>query len=141
MRIHTNKLTLSGLRECLAHAKASGKVTQDIEFVVESSHGSRSHARAFDIQLGTYDQHSGPTNSRHFKNTGTHGASHIWAATYDEWGHFLALVFLCDRDAKAGQYEGHADFHKQTNDAYLTVTDEHARDYARHSAAGRYMGD
>ena len=142
MRIHTNKLSALDIRECLEAAKKAGKVTDDIEFVVGPTvFGSKSHKRAVEVQLGTYDQHSGPTWSRHFKNTGTYVAYHVWAATYDEWGHFLALVFLCDRGAKAGTYNGHDSFHTITKDAYLTTTDQHQRAYEAASAAGRYQGD
>jgi hypothetical protein len=142
MRIHTSKLGRLDVRECLAAAQRSGKVTSDIEFVIGPvEYGSKSRDRAFEVQLGTWDQTSGPTKSRHFKNTGTYGADRVWAATYDEWGHFLALVFLCDRNATAGPYKGHDDFHAKTHDAYLTITDEHQRAYQAASAAGRYQGD
>lgn len=142
MRIHTNKLNAHDIRHCLAYAQRSGKVAPDIEFVVGPVlNGSRSHARAFEVQLGTWDKTSGPKKSRHYKSSGTHGADSIWAATYDEWGHFLASVFLCDRQAVAGHYESHRDFHAKTRDAYLTTTDQHQRAYDAASAAGRYQGD
>ena len=141
MRIHT-ELNTQTLRGCLAQAKFQRKVTDDVHFVVGPNlYGSRSHDHAIEIQLGTYDKTTGPTRSRHYKNSGTHGADTIYAATYDEWGHFLALVFLCDRKAKAGPYNGHDDFHAKTHDAYLTITDEHQRAYQAASAAGRYQGD
>ena len=139
MRIHTNKLNLRGLYDCLDHAAAARLVAPSVFFTADSAHGSRSHGSAYEIQLGTYSKTDGPTRSRHYKNSGVYGASSVYAASYDEWGHFLARVFLRDRNAVCGPYQSHADFHAKTARKYETITDEHARDYAAHS--GSYRGD
>jgi hypothetical protein len=137
MRIHTS-LTYSDMWAMLVAAKQAGKITQDIDFTANSMYGSKSHLRAFEIQLGTYDKHSLPPGTkdprgkayrvRRFKNSGKSGAysdggggpfgrcdESVYAATYDEWGWFLAYLFAADRLAKAGIYDGAADFQRKTD--------------------------
>lgn len=121
MKVHSDILSETSVRAALRHAQVIDKVTYDIQFVVFDTKGSRSHCRGFDIQLGTYDKTSGPTKSRRYKNSGQYGADSIWAATYDEWGWFLAALFSIDPDATAGPYKGLADFNRQTSDKYTPV--------------------
>jgi hypothetical protein len=40
------------------------------------------------------------------------------AASYDEWGWFLAALFRADPNAKAGPYKNEPDFHRKTEGAY-----------------------
>jgi hypothetical protein len=119
MRLHTS-MTGTAVETALQRAKDKGKISPDVTFAVfGSGYGSRSHSRAFEIQLGTLDKTSGPKNSRHFKNTGQEEASRIYAATYDEWGWFIAEIFNIDPAAKFGLYDGQINFEVQTNDAYI----------------------
>lgn len=125
MKLHT-KLYSQALRKAMADTKAAGQMTEDIEFVQFAPEGSRSHDYGYKIQLGTYDQRSGPTNSRHYKNSGSRGArseymngENVWAATYDEWGWFIARIFAADPDARFGEYRGRDDFNRKTKNAYL----------------------
>lgn len=163
MRIHTNSDSpRSTIDQALRNAIRRGNVAPDVHFVVGPTvYGSRSHAHGVEVQLGTYDSSSGPTRSRHFKNTGTSGADHIWAATWDEWGWFLAEVFNYDPSAKAGPYVGREGFDAATSNAYTLkgcarcglhavehdgdglhcITCRHGLAYAAASAAGRYQGD
>lgn len=143
MRIHTNKSANARniIGASLGHAKYAGHVSSDVGFVVYEPHRSKTHGVAIEVQLGTDDKTSGPTKSRHFKNSGKHGADRLYAATYDEWGWFLSYLFDLDFEAVAGPYKGRDDFHKKTNDAYVTATEDHRRKYELASAAGRYMGD
>lgn len=167
MRIHISNPTGLTVDGALRTAKEQGKVTPDVHTVVFTHHGSRTHRTAVEVQLGTYDKTTGPTKSRHYKNSGTHGADSIWAATYDEWGWFLSALFAVDPTAKAGPYNGERDFHEKTNGAYrrtcvgtwqgepceapvgdrrfgdpsLCATHQDAVKYAQASAAGRYQGD
>lgn len=114
MRIHSNTLTRSDIVSALRQPE----IAPDIELVTFGVFSSRKRQRAYEVQLGTDDKTSGPTKSRHYKNSGTHGAGQIWAATYDEWGFFLADLFRLDPNAIAGQYNGADDFHAQTKGAY-----------------------
>lgn len=122
MKLHTNTLTSQDVRNALATAKEDGHITRDIEFVVFNSAGSRSHKRAFELQLGTPDKYSGPTNSRHHKNSGVAGASHIYAATYAEWGWLIDALFDLDESLVFGPYKSRQDFDTQTRDAFVKVT-------------------
>jgi hypothetical protein len=102
MRIHTDKLTSTDLQQVLTET--------DVSLYVLGESGSRSHRRAFDIALRG-------SGKRHTKrpNTGVFGAnSNEYAATYDDWGHFLAGLFTLDASAKAGPYKGVEDFHSTT---------------------------
>lgn len=132
MRLHTS-LYFGHVYDALRAAKMAGKVTEDVHFVVYSLHGSRSHERSFEIQLGTYDKHSLPAGTkdqygktmhvRRYKNGGDYGASDIYAATYFEWGWFMLAVFEQDPDALFGSKSGHGyngvvDFHEKTRYAF-----------------------
>lgn len=118
MKLHTDILTSMNIDEALNRAKEAGKVTRDIYFVQKNGAGSRSRRAGYEIQLGTDDKTSGPTNSRRFKNSGWTGADTVYAATYDEWGWFIAQLFEVDPDAIFGNYKGVEDFHEQTKNAY-----------------------
>jgi hypothetical protein len=86
-----------------------------VRFERNDEHGSRSHARAFDVIL---EGNSG----RRANFGGTHEA-----ATWDEWGIFLNSVFDTDPEAKTSYYKNEDDFHWQTNGRFefLTVADAH----------------
>ena len=116
MKLHT-KLDYSQITNAMREVKQRGQVTEDVFFVQFDYENSRSHANGWKIQLGTFDKTTGPTKSRHYKNTGQWGAdsdSRIWAATYNEWGWFIAEIFEMDPDATFGYYKGINDFHKKT---------------------------
>lgn len=132
MRLHT-KLDYIGVAYALQQAKRAGYVTGDVMFAGGlKPYGSRTHPGAFEVQLGTYEKDSLPEgyrdqngqrlHVRRFKNTGDSGASsewatgeNIWAATWDEWGWFIAYVFAADPDARFGHYASYAGFMTQTN--------------------------
>lgn len=123
MKLHT-RLHSSDIGRALARVHDLGLVARDVTFVEFTYQDSRSHPSGFKIQLGTYDKYTGPTGSRRYKNTGHLGASSawngepVWAATYDEWGWFIAEIFLADPRAKFGPYKDATDFHRQTKGAY-----------------------
>lgn len=124
MKLHTT-LYYSEVLQAMKTVKERGHVTADIQFVEFEMENSRTHPRGYKIQLGTYDQTSGPTRSRHFKNSGSHGAEsgvyggdRVWAATYDEWGWFIAELFTMDPAAKFGHYKTEQLFHEMTKNKY-----------------------
>jgi hypothetical protein len=131
MRLHT-KLSHRQVQWALEQAKLDKHVATDIEFVKLEYYGSQSRDHAFEVQLGTYDKTSGPTNSRHYKNSGSYGATseyfhgeNVWAATYDEWGWFIAEIFAMDPKAHwagGGGYESPADFHEKTEGKFQEVS-------------------
>jgi hypothetical protein len=62
-------------------------------------------------------------------NTGYAGGSRdSLAATYDEWGHFIAALYELDPDAQIGQYADRQHFNEITGDSYdpKTFTEDFA---------------
>lgn len=122
MKLHSNILTEASVYLALYEAKKRGKVADSVHFVVFKEQGSRSRKTGFEIQLGTYDKV--PGDKRTWKNSGQWGAESarngqgIYAATYDEWGWFIAELFAKDEDAIFGSYKGYDDFLRQTKFAY-----------------------
>jgi len=116
MRIHTS----------LTDAQVRSLRPVSVTFERLTSHGSRSHVRAFDVLLAG----SGNTGGQ-WGNSGKDGAAPYKAATWDEWGIFLGALFDADPAAKATYYHDGADFHWQTGDRFrdgaLTLAGQHLR--------------
>lgn len=79
-------------------------------------YGSRSRARAFDVAL----RGRGARHTRR-PNSGSYGAAQgDFAATYDDWGYWLAELFRRDPNARVGSiYNGRDDFHARTAGVFL----------------------
>lgn len=81
MRIHSNTLTSQDVFAAAYEARAT------VEVLTE--HGSRSRDHAFEVKL--------TGESRRRPNGGNYGAERdLYAATWDQWGVFLGILF--DRD-------------------------------------------
>lgn len=120
MILYTDTIARNDVWAALNRAKWNHKVTNDIDLVqFDGPNRSRNRKFSFKIQLGTYDKTSGPTKSRHYKNSGQYGAGDVWAATYDEWGWFIAELFAVDPDAIFGPYKGLDSFNAQTANKYI----------------------
>lgn len=142
MILHTS-LTERQARNALYRAQAAGLVTPDVGFAVFRARGSRTHARAIEVQLGTPDKWSLPegTTDRHgkrmrvrrYKNSGTRGATSEWntgmplyAATWHEWGWLMAFTFTADPQARFGGltgwgYRDARDFHYKTGNEFTRL--------------------
>ncbi len=75
----------------------------------------------------------------HLPNTGTNGAASYdrgysgnLAASWTEWGWFLARVFEEDPDARCGDYKGAEDFHAQTHGRFIEPRTPRERQLAPH---------
>lgn len=69
--------------------------------------GSRTSDHGYDVTLfGASERRS---------NSGGSGAGDEHAATWDQWGVFLAAVFDADPDARMTYYKDAGDFHYQTS--------------------------
>lgn len=106
MKLHTDTVTVSHVYAAAEHASqvSGGTVTVTRARIV----GSRSRAFGIDVALegdGTLGR------KRNASNTGI-------AATWSQWGHFLAAVYAQDPAGKFGPYADADDFHTRTNDAY-----------------------
>ena len=124
MRIHTNLLA-TDIHAALTAAKGKGHVANDVLFAVLDLHGSQSYTRAFEIQLGTRNQHSllglegeafdardKPQRTRRTRNG--HHDNYPYAAAWSEWGAFLAEIFELDPCAVCGYYKSAGDFDART---------------------------
>lgn len=109
MRIHTNNLDTGDAARILYALQRAGLVADHLHFHVLEQHGSRKRDHALEVQLGTYTKV--PGDLRSWKNSGTRGAESegwgegVYAATYDEWGYFLAALYLADSELWC-QYHG-----------------------------------
>lgn len=127
MILHT-KLTEAEVRDALHVIKFHGLVAEDVQFAVLTCRGSRSHARTFDLQLGTRRQFSlpygytdrhdrKPNGRRRLSVNGVEG--YAYAATWHEWGYFIAEIFSRDPEAtwrsRLGGYSSPGDFQDKTN--------------------------
>ncbi|HBH59913.1 MAG TPA: hypothetical protein DDY41_17665 [Arthrobacter bacterium] len=122
MRLHTNTLTWRAVHEALDRAILAGRIPAHVSLITCAEYRSRVRKAGIEIQLGTYDKE--PGDGRRWSNTGTHGANSeangegVYAATWNEWGWFLAEVFAADPEAKCNWYDGAAAFHARTKNAF-----------------------
>lgn len=120
MRLHTNTHTHTTIHEALDRAKANDLIAQHVYLETCTEHGSRKKNRAFEISLRSYDKVEGDGRRRPNQNT---GERELWAATYDEWGWFIAELFDVEPDAIFGHYIGQAGFDDLTHGAYPLTGD------------------
>lgn len=104
MRIHTN-LTHGDLADAARHA--------GVIIARSSQHGSRSREHAFEVNLSGSGRHGGQWGNGQGK-----------AATWDEWGIFLAELFRRDPKLTTRDYPSEEAFHWLTVDRYRTLTPE-----------------
>lgn len=101
MRIHSDTLTSLNVYEAARIARAEVEVT---------SHGSRSRNHAFNVTL------TGESKRR--PNSGKRGAGDDYAATWDQWGVFLAMLFALDPTMVTPYYADADEFHERTSDRF-----------------------
>lgn len=98
MRIHSSTIT----REELARAATMARVT----LLQCDTHVSRKRAGAFEVTLGGLSKN----RTQRFRTER--------AATYCQWGTFLAVLFATDPEMIAGPYDGLASFDAITRYAF-----------------------
>jgi len=131
MKLHTS-LSESEVYAALNEAHARGEVAWGVRFAVFTEARSNSHSRAFNIELGAADgdqrslvpgatnQYGKPQKYRRVRRDPDKGDGRF-AATWDEWGYFIAAVYRRDPRAVFGSpgaawgYKSEDNFHKQTN--------------------------
>lgn len=133
MRIHANTLAPHQIYEATC---AAGMTGVDVTL---TDHGSRSRARAYDVKLTG-------TSSRRPNGSNRDGEStDNYAATWDEWGMFLAALFAADDSLTIPHvYADVDDFHFKTGGRYhdLTADEQHKHhrwEYAGTAVTGAYM--
>jgi hypothetical protein len=110
MRIHLNTDRAAAeavIRHALITAKGAGRVAGHVYFDKLTTGNSRSHTTAADVHLFANCGDGKCPAGHRYANTGMAGAdSSMRAASYDDWGWFLAELFDAHPDAKAGPYKG-----------------------------------
>lgn len=131
MKLHTS-LSQDKVMAAFRLAQGSGHISQAVFPVVFEEHRSHTHPRSFEIQLGSQDYSPIPEPvNRYGREQKTRRRSHnlsCWAATWREWGWFIAEVFDADprsrwgtrprhdgRDHARWGYFDREDFHRKTN--------------------------
>lgn len=105
MRIHANTLTTSEIYKAARIARV------EVEHLTE--HGSRKRAHAFEVKL------SGESRRRP-NNNGAHGD--VFAATWDQWGVFLACLFDADNEITIpSAYEDRENFQFKTDARFVKI--------------------
>jgi hypothetical protein len=112
MKIHTDYLTYIDLCDAL---RVAGLPELYLE---HTAHGSRSRHHAFNVNLSSDAGRDRNGRKRRLENSGQYGAGYNFAATYDEWGYWLAELFERDPDMTATYYKSREDFHAQTGGKY-----------------------
>jgi hypothetical protein len=104
MRIHSDSLTHDDIHKAARIARVSyggGGFTK---------HGSRKRKHAFNVLL--------TGESRRRPNGGSRGAGDDYAATWDQWGVFLAVLFDADPNMVTPHYADAAEFHQRTSNRF-----------------------
>ena len=122
---------LSAAHRALAECQRAGTIAEHVSFKTCDTRGRRGTGIALEIQLEATRRDRG----RRAGNTGSYGASTgyggdgTFAATYDEWGFFIAALyriateengpgaFFCG-SAKYKVYADETDFHYKTGHTY-----------------------
>lgn len=103
MRIHTDGVENIDLDRAAFHA--------GVTFARKVRHGSRTHKHAWDVTLRG--------NSRRRPNHGGSGAAEGYAATWDQWGIFLAHLYNEDATMRcAGAYKDIDEFDFKTGERF-----------------------
>lgn len=113
MRIHSDVLTYVDMARAATSVEAHTGST--VDFLRFDRHGSRKRSRAFEIQLRS----DGRLTHRHTMND-----CNAYAATWDQWGWFIAHLFSVDPDAIVGPYNGLDDFNWQTDDKFTLTANQ-----------------
>jgi hypothetical protein len=104
VRIYTSQLTRQDLFDALPKGV----------YIDWSVHGSRKRARCFNVALSTDHNHRRPNPGHGFARE----LIGNYAATWDEWGLFLAVLFAKDPEAIAGVIASADDFAWKTGGHY-----------------------
>jgi hypothetical protein len=118
MRFHTDTLTPMHLHEIV---KSTGLAAEGVAIAHADMHNSRSHKAGIEIVLRASPGKDRFGKTRRNPNSGTSGAYNDYekAATYDEWGIFMAKLFELEPTASFGRtYKDADDFHASTKGAY-----------------------
>lgn len=137
MRIHSDYHNSSTVSAALLHCQAAGLIHPDVRLAVNTEHRSRTRRRGIEVQLGAPDgtpwflpepsrrhlegmaddkaiRAASVRRTRHGGSYGASGEFLRMAATWHEWGYFLAALFHDDPAMTAPYYDDAGDFEAKT---------------------------
>lgn len=120
MKIHTDHLVASDLHGALA---SCGLKAEGVAIDLLVPRGSRSRHHGFEVHLAANPGTDRFGKRRRHANTGHNGAdsaNYAKAATYAEWGVWIAALMNLDPEMIFGPYKGLNDFHQQTRNQFMT---------------------
>lgn len=106
MRAYSDFLTASDLRNAVPGGCTLELLTID---------APRVRRHGWDVKLRR------PASARH-ENTGRYGAGAEGAASWDDYGVWMAALFALDPAFKIANYDGREDFEAQTDGAYQVTS-------------------
>jgi hypothetical protein len=115
MKIHSDVLEQDDFYRALVDSYVAQEGVMIDKFKIE---GSRKRAFGYVVHLDALPGRDRNGKNRRPVNSGTSGAGQNTAATYDEWGYWLAELFERDPDMITDYYKSREDFHNQTNNNY-----------------------
>ena len=121
MRIHSDVLSHDHLEDAL---RASGLSAEGVFIEDSIYHGSRKRSRAIEVKLGANAGRDRNGKARRPTNSGYYGSDSrdpVKGATYEEWGYWIAELYVIDSKAVIGPYDDERDFHRATKNAYQRV--------------------
>lgn len=123
MRIYSDTLDVADLHE------AARRVNDDYPgcVVYVSDDAKLVDKRVRRIERAKLRSHRGIYHS----NTGDHGAGSEMAASWTEWGWWLAYLFAWDPAMRAGEYASVDDFHRKTGNRFIDTRTPRQRQVAR----------
>jgi hypothetical protein len=111
MRIHSDTLSTRDLFHALDEvATHTGSA---VDLLKAEKYSSRKRARALEVQL---------SSDGRLTHCRTMSDRNAYAATWDQWGWFIAHLYSVDRDAIVGPYADFQDFHRQTSYKFTAPT-------------------
>ena len=123
MRIHSSVLTAKDLHSAIGEA---GLPTAEVWVETLTQHRSTKRERAFEVRLAATQGRDRNGKARRPRNSGFYGAEsggpYLKAATYDEHGYWMAVLFAKDPEAIVGPYKGVSEFNQMTRYKYDGVT-------------------
>lgn len=116
MKLHSDTLTDSDIYLAIRNARDLDGVADHVSMDTFRSAGTRTRARAWDIHLGTDTRDRDATGKMRRKPTNSANQDDLadYAATYSEWGWFIARLFETDPNAVFGPYKGKEHFDNAT---------------------------
>lgn len=132
MRIHTDHLTTADIYRAARHAR--------VDVVDLTEHKSQSRDHSFNVKL--------EGESRRRPNGGSSGKGYAsgYAATWDQWGVFFAILFDIDPamicgTAKRPTYADRSDYQRKTNERFTAPTLDFGVSSNYHVVNGRAYHD